>query len=380
MAVVLDAFASKLTDILMGMAKEEVEMLLGVPGEITKLETTLGDLSSILGDAERRRIRDSAVERWVRELKNVMYDADDILDLCRIMEGGEDPTSSSSATPKTNSRCWNLFFCFRNPVVAHEIGKKIKALNQRLVEIAERSSRFGFITQAINSSGYPINNSTNPWSDSNTKTGSSIVMSDVVGEKIEEDTKKIVDLLIKKVDAPVGLKGNNVVVDVAITGMGGIGKTTLARMIFGDSRVEENFEERIWLSVNQEFNEISVLQSVLASFGANHDGCAGNKDLLERTLKNMVQQKKFLLVMDDVWSERVWNELLRVPLGHGASGSRLLVTTRNDGVARGMKAQHLHRVDKLKSDEAWVLLKKQVSNNSHIASLSVFFILFSPLD
>ncbi|CAL4926743.1 unnamed protein product [Urochloa decumbens] len=293
-----------------------------------------------------------------------MYDADDILDLCRIMEGGEDPTSSSPAAPKTKSWCWNLFFCFRNPVVAHEIGKKIKALNQRLVEIAERSSRFGFITQAINSSGYPINNSTNPWSDSNTKTGSSIVMSDVVGEKIEEDTKKIVDLLIKKVDAPVGLKGNNVVVDVAITGMGGIGKTTLARMIFGDSRVEENFGERIWLSVNQEFNEISVLQSVLASFGANHDGCAGNKDLLERTLKNMVQQKKkFLLVMDDVWSERVWNELLRVPLGHGASGSRVLVTTRNDGVARGMKAQHLHRVDKLKSDDAWVLLKKQVVMN-----------------
>ncbi|CAL4918454.1 unnamed protein product [Urochloa decumbens] len=362
MVVVLDAFASKLTDILMGMAKEEVEMLLGVPGEITKLETTLGDLSSILGDAERRRIRDSAVERWVRELKDVMYDADDILDLCRIMEGGEDPTSSSPAAPKTRSWCWNLFFCFRNPVVAHEIGKKIKAFNQRLVEIAERSSCFGFITQAINSSGYPINNSTNHWSDSNTKTGSSIVMSDVVGEKIEEDTKKIVDLLIRK----VGLSSNSVVVNVAITGMGGIGKTTLARMVFADSTVEDNFEERIWLSVNQDFNEIGVLQSVLASFGAKHEGLAGNKDLLERALKDTVRQrKKFLLVMDDVWSEKVWNDLLRVPLSHAASGCCVLMTTRNDGVAHAMKAQYLHRVDKLQTEDAWILLKNQVVVNEN---------------
>ncbi|CAL4943820.1 unnamed protein product [Urochloa decumbens] len=360
MAAVLDAFASKLTGILMGMAKEEVEMLLGVPGEITKLETTLGDLSSILGDAERRRIGDS-VEQWVRDLKDVMYDADDILDLCQIMEGGEDP-SSLAAAPESTSRCWKIpkmCFCFRNPAAAHEIGRKIQALNQRLVDIEKRSSRFGFITQAINSSGFSINNATDSLFD---KTGSIFIRSDVVGEKIEEDTKKIVDLLIKKVDAPAGSKANNdVVVAVAITGMGGIGKTTLARMVFSDSMVEENFEERIWLSVNKEFNEITILQSLLASFGGKHEGFAGNKDLLERALKGMVRQKKFLLVMDDVRSEKVWNELLRVPLSHGAFGSRVLVTTRNDGVAHGMTAQHLHRVDKLQKEDAWILLKNQVS-------------------
>uniref|UniRef100_K4AMS8 Uncharacterized protein n=1 Tax=Setaria italica TaxID=4555 RepID=K4AMS8_SETIT len=313
MAAVLDAFASKLASILAGMAKGEVEMLLGVPGEITKLETTLGDLSSILADAERRRIRDSTVERWVRELKDVMYDADDILDLCQIMEGGEDP-SSSAAARKATSGCWNIpamFFCFRNPVVAHEIGKKIQALNKRLEDLEKRSSRFGFIKQAINSSGYSINNAINPWSNSNTKTGSIIIKSDVVGEKIEEDTKKIVDLLIRN-----------------------------------------------------EVNEISVLQSLLASFRAKHEGFVGNKDLLERALKDTVRQKKkFLLVMDDVWSEKVWNDLLRVPLSHGASGSRVMVTTRNDGVAYGMKAQHLHRVDKLQTEDAWILLKNQVVLN-----------------
>jgi hypothetical protein len=189
------------------------------------------------------------------------------------------------------------------------------------------------------------------------KTGSLILQSDVVGDKIMEDTKKIVDLLIK-VGSPAESKGNNVVVAVAITGMGGIGKTTLARMVFNDSTVEESFDQRIWLSVNKEVNDISALRSVLSSFGTNHESFAGNQDLLERALKDTVQQKKFLLVMDDVWSEKVWTDLLRVPLSYGAPGSRVLVTTRNDGVARGLNAQHIHRVDKLQPKDAWVLLKK----------------------
>ncbi|TVU45628.1 hypothetical protein EJB05_05119 [Eragrostis curvula] len=364
MAAVVDAFASKLVDILAGMAKEEVEMLLGVPGEITKLETTLGDLSSILGDAERRRIRDKSTERWVRELKDVMYDADDILDLCQIMEGEQDP-SASKAAAKSTSRCWkmpSMFFCFRNPAVAHEIGKKIQALNQRLLDLEKRSSRFGFITQSINSSAPSINKAVSFRSDRNRKTGSGIIQSDVVGEKIEQDTKKIVDLLIRKVDDHDGSNDKNVVVAAAITGTGGIGKTTLAKMVFNDTTVKENFDRRIWLSINKEVNQISVLQNIITDLGSSYDVSMGDKTRLEKALEEAVCKKRFLLVMDDVWSEseNVWSEVLRVPLSHGAPGSRVLVTTRNVGVARKMKAHVIHRVDKLEQEAAWILLKKQV--------------------
>ena len=55
-------------------------MLLGVPGEMERLEVTLEDLVNVLGDAEMKRITDTAVDAWVRELKDVMYDADDVLD------------------------------------------------------------------------------------------------------------------------------------------------------------------------------------------------------------------------------------------------------------------------------------------------------------
>ncbi|KAK3149690.1 hypothetical protein QOZ80_3AG0220980 [Eleusine coracana subsp. coracana] len=366
MAAVLGAFASKLAFIMMGMAKEKVEMLLGVPGEITKLQTTMGDLSRILADADRTRIQGSATEGWVRELKDAMYDADDILDLCQIMECGEDPTTTTAATPKTISRRWNIqkFFCFRHPVVAHEIGKKIQALNKRLLDISERSSRFGFLIQQINSSsGHSTNTAaTSSLLHCNRMTGPSIIKSAIVGEKIEQDTKKIVDLLLVKVDTRVE---ENTVVAAAITGAGGIGKTTLARMVYNNTSVAEHFDKMIWLSVTKEVSEIGMMQRVIAAFGASYDGLAGDIALMENVLKMLVRQKKFLLVMDDMWTEKVWNDLLRVPLNGGASGSRVLVTTRDEKVACRMNAHHLHRIDKLEAEDGWILLKKQVYSLSH---------------
>ncbi|CAD6206213.1 unnamed protein product [Miscanthus lutarioriparius] len=273
MAAVLDAFASKLVDILTGMAKDEVEMLLGVPGEITKLEATLGDLSSILADAERSRIRDSAVERWVRELKDVIS--------------------------------WSVEKIPRHQFPLRKALQDAGTSPRRSIASATLLSRMKLEGRSKPStSDWRTLRRGAPASDSSRK--KSTPKSDVVGDKIMEDTKKIVDLLTKKVGSPAESKGNNVVVAVAITGMGGIGKTTLARMVFNDSKMEESFDQRIWLSVNKEVNDINALRSVLASFGTNHESFAGNKDLLERALKDTVQQKEeFLLVMDDVWSEKV---------------------------------------------------------------------------
>jgi len=194
------------------------------------------------------------------------------------------------------------------------------------------------------------------WSDS-------IVRSGVVGDKIQRDAQDLVTLLLQdEVDADAHrTSGGNVIVSAAITGAGGIGKTTLARMVFSDDKVEQSFDERIWLSINKEVDQLSVLRSVIAALCGG--GAAGDsRALLECALKQAVWQKKLLVVMDDVWSEDVWSGLLSAPLADAAApGSRVLVTTRNDEVARKMKARHVHRVGKLEGDDAWVLLKKQVS-------------------
>jgi hypothetical protein len=89
--------------------------------------------------------------------------------------------------------------------------------------------------------------------------------------------------------------------------------------------------------------------------------------------------KKLLLVLDDVWSQGAWGDVLEIPLANVvAKGSRVLLTTRDERVARGMKAVlPYHHVDKLEEEDAWSLLKKQLpsqtpcifSNSTYLASL-----------
>ncbi|XP_066341309.1 putative disease resistance protein RGA4 [Miscanthus floridulus] len=175
----------------------------------------LGDLKRFLVDADKRNISDESVKSWVRELRNAMYDATNILDLCQLkaMERGR----------SCDMGCFNpLLFCMRNPLHAHDIGNHIKSLNERLDDIEKRSKTFNFINLAS-------------YEDNTKKVESSLHARrettgedelGVVGEKIEEDTRNLVDLLTKK-DKNVH-EHKNVMV-YAIVGVGGIGKPPLPR-------------------------------------------------------------------------------------------------------------------------------------------------------
>ncbi len=148
-----------------------------------------------------------------------------------------------------------------------------------------------------------------------------------------------------------------------MVGTGGIGKTTLAKKVFNDETIQEAFDKKIWLSMTQEVNEVELLRTALKSAGAGAgDARDSNKTLLVPALVDAIRNKRFFLVLDDVWSERAWDKLLKAPFSHGAAGSHVLVTTRHDTVARGMQAMHpFHHVDKLCPQDAWLLLKKQVT-------------------
>ncbi|KAL6658409.1 hypothetical protein ACP70R_003995 [Stipagrostis hirtigluma subsp. patula] len=139
MAVLLDALASYVQNMLTDMATQEVKMLLGVSGEIDKMADKLGDLKNFLADADRRNITDQCVQAWVKEFRGAMYEATDIIDLCHLK-------TMEQSSPHLDAGCFNSFLFFmRNPHHAHEIGTRIKNLNQRLDSIKRRSEGFNFI-------------------------------------------------------------------------------------------------------------------------------------------------------------------------------------------------------------------------------------------
>jgi len=93
----LEAFALRLAAMLFHMARQETDILLGVPGEISKLQRMFSDLSRILIDAERNHIcnGNATVGSWVSELRDAMYDMDNVLDKWQILQWGKGPSTSS---------------------------------------------------------------------------------------------------------------------------------------------------------------------------------------------------------------------------------------------------------------------------------------------
>ena len=185
MAGVLDALASYVQNMLTEMARDEVHMLLGVTGEIEKMDIKLKDLKNFLVDADRRSITDQSVQAWVLELREAMYDATNILDICQLkaMERG----------PSHDDGCFNpLLFCLRNPIHAHKIGNRIKNLNQRLEDIKKRSLDFNF----INLNSYEDRSKRVASSRLGSRETSDVLdESSLVGENIEEDTRNLVEML-----------------------------------------------------------------------------------------------------------------------------------------------------------------------------------------
>ncbi|KAJ3674671.1 hypothetical protein LUZ60_005287 [Juncus effusus] len=348
MAMVLDAFLTDLSQELIKMVRNEFAMFFGTTHEIEKLTDLVQNIRSVLMHTNMERVNTPAISTWLMNLKDIMYDGDDILDLCRIKSQETPPPSNSSNT----LRCPRISM---NPILCYKISKKIKSLNNRLEGLVQSMSMLGLIEQSLG----VVTSRVDQLVDSgiSRQTDPVVVHSEVVGEKIEKDANILVDILTK--DQEMHIERNLDV--VAVIGVGGIGKTTLAKKVYNHQRFDDEFQMKIWICVSKGLREIDILKSFIRQAGGDCEKAQEKSELVPK-VASIVRRKKFFLVLDDVWreSQKVWDELLRNPLKSGALGSKVLVTTRDEGVARKMKAISLHRVEMLGDEDGWSLLVKQV--------------------
>ncbi|TVU43650.1 hypothetical protein EJB05_10136, partial [Eragrostis curvula] len=154
---------------------------------------------------------------------------------------------------------------------------------------------------------------------------------------------------------------NNKVSVMPIVGIGGVGKTTLAQVIYNDSRVKRHFGVRIWVCVSDVFDKKRMTKEIVESIpGKKFNGpCSFNA--LREELEERLKRQKFLLVLDDIWpnANSQWEEFY-APLRQGFEGSMILVTTRYPKVADLIKTSNCQPVQLggLSDDIFWEFFRK----------------------
>ncbi|XP_058771527.1 putative disease resistance protein At3g14460 [Vicia villosa] len=313
--VVLDRLASPhLVDLVRGK-KLDVNL-------VQRLKNTLYAVEAVLNDAEQKQIHDSSVNKWLDDLKDALYVADDILD--HISTKAALSNNKQVSTVNYFSRLFN--FEERDMVC------KLEDIVARLEYILNFKDILGLQHIATHHSSWrsPSTSLDHP--------------SNIFGR--DQDKEAILKLILHD-DNDVD---DNISV-IPIVGMGGVGKTTLAQSVF--NTIKHKFDVPAWVCVSDDFDELKVTKAILEAVTGSSCNI-NNKELLHLDLKERLSGKTFLIVLDDVWTEDYdsWNSLIR-PLQYGSKGSKILVTTRIDKVASMVQTSHAYPLQQLSNEDCW---------------------------
>ncbi|KAH0681977.1 hypothetical protein KY289_019729 [Solanum tuberosum] len=334
-----DAFLSFAVQKLGDFLIQQVSLRTNLRKEVEWLRNELLFIQSFLKDAELKQCVDHRVQQWVFEINTIANDAVAILE-------------TYTFEADKGASCLKAWACiYRKEKKFYNVAEEIQSLKQRIIDISRKRETYGITNINSNAGEGPSNHVRTL-----RRTTSYVDDQDYIFVGLQDVVQTLLSELLKA--AP----RRSV---ISIYGMGGLGKTTLARNLYKNPNIASSFSTRAWICVSQEYNTMDLLKTIIKSIQGRTKGTLGLLETmtegdLEVHLRDLLKEHKYLVVVDDVWQREAWESLKRA-FPDSKNGSRVIITTRKEDVAeRADNRGFVHKLRFLSQEESWDLFCRKL--------------------
>ncbi|OMO76982.1 Disease resistance protein [Corchorus olitorius] len=316
--------------------------------EIKEMKVLLRSMRSFLMDADTTEENSQTQKAWVNSIRDMACEIEDTID---------EFTYDMNMKSQRNLFQRGLHF-HQDLLVRSKAAATLQNINKKIQTIAERTHGVHDLEEMVRPKKKErktedrFSTCDSNWKKRLSESSLFFHEDDLVG--IKEGQHKLLTWLMSE-------EPRRTV--ISVVGIGGSGKTTLVANTFNKQVVRQHFDFCAWITVSQQYDIEELFRSMLKEVYRKAEketpvmllNTMGYKELLEELVPYM-QSRRYLVVLDDVWSSRSWQEM-SIALPEGLLGSRIMLTTRKEDVAPSQSGflGYIHRIQPLKEDEAWKL-------------------------